>query len=250
MSEMLKKVWSILSFPDAAFLGNRVPKKLFLESDDIATSDKKLFKQVVKKIHWKYTLKPSTCPVLPFKDHEREYLEVAVLEVEMNGEKGLKRCAEIIHRLIPYPLMLCFYVDSGPFALSIAPKRFSQAQSGAFVCEGFFTTDWLLYTALSEYDSSFVHSLAWDTLPLHTYGSLYNAWMERFIAYECAQLSGKFIIRNDQARLEELRACRQLESSIKELRAQLKKSAFNKQVELNTQIKKLEQELTSRAASL
>ena len=105
-------LFSILNFPETAFLGKRVPKKQFLESGELVAGDKKLFRENVKNVYWEFTLKSSTCPVLPFRDNEREYLEVAVLQVEMNFQKGHKRIAEIIHRVIPYPLMIGFYVGT------------------------------------------------------------------------------------------------------------------------------------------
>lgn len=199
----IENIWNAISFPETALLGKRVPKKLFLESGELVASDKKLFRENVKNVYWEYTLKPSTCPVLPYRDNEREYLEVAVLQVEMNSQKGHKRIAEIIHRVIPYPLMLGFYTESGDIALSIAPKRFSQAEHGAFVAERFYTTGWMNSEALNDQESAFVASLAWGNMPLQTYGSLYSAWTDRFT-----------------------------------------------QVELNTQIKKFEQELKQLAASL
>ena len=86
-------LFSILNFPETAFLGKRVPKKQFLESGELVASDKRCFKENVKTVYWDYTLKPSTCPVLPYRDNEREYLEVAVLQVEMNAPKNNKRAA-------------------------------------------------------------------------------------------------------------------------------------------------------------
>ena len=100
-----------IGFPEFAYLHKRIPKKQFLESSDIVASDKKLFRENVKNVYWEYTLKPSTCPVLPYRDNEREYLEVAILQVELNAQKGRKRIAEIIHRLIPYPLMIGFCIN-------------------------------------------------------------------------------------------------------------------------------------------
>ena len=243
-------IWNAISFPEAALLGKRVPKKQFLESGELVASDKKLFRENVKNVYWEYTLKPSTCPVLPYRDNEREYLEVAVLQVEMNSQKGHKRIAEIIHRVIPYPLVLGFYTESGDIALSIAPKRFSQAEHGAFVAERFYTTGWMNSEVLNDQESAFVASLAWGSMPLQTYGSLYNAWTDRFTGYECSVLSGTFTIGKAVDRLERLTRCREIESKISELRGQLKKAAFNRQVELNTQIKKFEQELKQLAASL
>lgn len=274
-----------IDFPESAYLHKRVPKKQFLESGELVASDKKLFRENVKNVYWEYTLKPSTCPVLPYRDNEREYLEVAVLQVEMNFQKGHKRIAEIIHRLIPYPLMIGFSINHEPherhekgteetfrdfsafrgsnhFALSIAPKRFSQAEQGAFVAERFYTTGWMKVEIengelkmensdkLSTLNSQFITSLAWDSMPLQTYGSLYSAWTDRFTGYECSVLSGTFTIGKAVDRLERLTRCREIESRISELRGQLKKAAFNRQVELNTQIKKFEQELKQLAGEL
>ena len=250
MNKAIEIIWNAISFPEPALLGKRVPKKQFLESGELVASDKKLFRENVKNVYWEYTLKPSTCPVLPYRDNEREYLEVAVLQVEMNSQKGHKRIAEIIHRVIPYPLMLGFYTESGDIALSIAPKRFSQAEHGAFVAERFYTTGWMNSEVLNDQESAFVASLAWGSMPLQTYGSLYSAWTDRFTGYECSLLSGAFTIGKAVDRLERLTRCREIESRISELRGQLKKAAFNRQVELNTQIKKFEHELKQLAASL
>ncbi|WP_428542435.1 DUF4391 domain-containing protein [Profundibacter sp.] len=230
MNKAIENIWNAISFPEAALLGKRVPKKQFLESGELVASDKKLFRENVKNVYWEYTLKPSTCPVLPYRDNEREYLEVAVLQVEMNSQKGHKRIAEIIHWVIPYPLMLGFYTESGDIALSIAPKRFSQAEHGAFVAERFYTTGWINSETLNDQESAFVASLAWGSMPLQTYGTLYNAWTDRFTGYECSVLSGTFTIGKAVDRLEGLTRCREIESRISELRGQLKKAAFNRQV--------------------
>ena len=250
MNKAIEYAWNAISFPEAALLGKRVPKKQFLESGELVASDKKQFRENVKNVYWEYTLKPSTCPVLPYRDNERDYLEVAVLQVEMNSPKGHKRIAEIIHRVIPYPLMLGFYTETGEIALSIAPKRFSQAEHGAFVSERSYTTSWMDSRAFNDREAAFVASLAWGNMPLQTYGTLYNAWTDRFTGYECSVLSGTFTIGKAEDRLERLTRCREIESKISELRGQLKKAAFNRQVELNTQIKKFEQELKQLAASL
>ena len=81
----IETIWNAIAFPETAFLGKRVPKKQFLESGELVASDKRLFRENVKTVYWDYTLKPSTCPVLPYRDNEREYLEVAVLQVEMKA---------------------------------------------------------------------------------------------------------------------------------------------------------------------
>ncbi len=250
MSKAIERIWNAIAFPEAALLGKRVPKKQFLESGELVASDKKLFRENVKNVYWEYTLKSSTCLVLPYRDNEREYLEVAVLQVEMITQKGHKRIAEIIHRAIPYPLMLGFYTESGDIALSIAPKRFSQAEQGAFVAERFYTTSWMNSESFKTQEAAFVASLEWNSMPLQTYGTVYNAWADRFIAHECSVFTGAFTIGKAGERLEQLTRCREIELKISELRGQIKKVAFNRQVELNIQIKKFEQELKQLAESL
>ena len=247
---ILYSLFSTLQFPKEAYLHKRITKKMFLETVSLGSGDKKLFRENVKNVYWEYTLKPSTCPVLPFKDNEREYLEVAILEIELASQKGHKRIAEIIHRVIPYPLMLGFYDGTDEFSLSIAPKRFSQAEQGAFVVERFFTTGWMSNDRLNEWEAAFVASLAWTSMPLQNYGILYNAWVDRFTGYECSVLSGTFAIGKAGDQFKHLARCREIESRTSELRGLLKKEAFNRQVELNTEIKKLEQELKQLAASL
>lgn len=242
--------WDIIGFPEAALLQKRVPKKQFLENGEHSARDKKLFREGVRNVYWEYTLKPSTCPVLPYKDSEREYLEIATLQIELAANKGYKRIAEIIHRMIPYPLFLCFYTEGNNLALSIAPKRYSQSEQGAYVVECFYTTGFIQCNRIADNDKYFFNSLSWSQLPLGNYHTIYNAWVDRFIAYECSLLSGKFSIGSTGSRNNILEKCRSIESNITELKTELKQAAFNKQVELNTKIKLLEQELKTLAVSL
>jgi hypothetical protein len=243
MDKAIEYIWNAISFPETAILSKKIPKKQFLESDNVVANDKKLFRENVKNVYWEYTLKPSTCPILPFKDSEREYLELEAIQIELNIQKGYKRIAEVIHRIIPYPLLLVFYTTSDEFALSIAPKRFSRIEHGALVVEKCFLTNWMNYKTLNECENAFVSSLAWSGVSALHYGDLYNAWVERFIGYECSALSGKFNIDKNDGRSELLTRCREIESKISEMCEQIKKVPFNRQVELNIQIRKKELEL-------
>jgi len=239
-----------IAFPESAFLGARIPKKQFLDNDSISGNDKKLLKDNVKNFSWEFTLKPSTSGVLPYSDGEREYLEIAVIATELSAPKNHKRIAEIVHRVIPYPLLLIFWFDTENFALSIAPKRFSLAEKGAFVSESILTTAWLDLSCLKDYESDFVDALAWREQSLLNFKTLYDSWLDRFVSYNCAEITGTFKILNGEERQKNLARCRDIEIRISEYRHELKKSAFSRQVELNTQIKKLEHELRQLACSL
>lgn len=79
--------------------------------------------------------------------------------------------------------------------------------------------------------------------------------MDRCIALECARFTGKYCPsvgpEEREARLSRLAASRALEDRIAERKAAIRtETQFNRQVELNAEIKRLEQELRQVATSL
>jgi hypothetical protein len=251
---MTQRLFARMGFPEASQLGKRVFKKLFVENAPLTAADKKSLQKDVEDVTWQYTLKPSTTPIKAYEDAKREYLEVAVLEVAMRSRRSCVRLAEVIHRAIPYPLLIAFSFES-ECCLSVAPKRFSQAEKGVIVAEECFTTAWISMDSPTEIDRAFLDSLALGGLPHTNFLAFYSAWGDRFIAYDCALLSGSFQVApkaDDPAeRRERLATCHQLETQIADLRAALNKEAqFNRQVELNTKIKNAERRLRQLAATL
>lgn len=245
-----QSLWDIIDFPKAAYWGKRVPKKHFVENDSLPSKDRKLIRENVGHINWVYTLKPETCKILPYKDDERDYPEIAVLNVALNSDKSYRRIAEILHRVIPYPLIICLRSEDTVFSLSIAHKRFSLSESGAVVSEAATTTEWLREMNLSDIDRKFMQSLSWSNLPQQNYKKTYDAIYDAFIAYECSAFSGNYTVGNTAKRVEILSKCREIDAQKSELRAKLKKASFNAQVELNVKIKTLEHKRQSLTAQL
>jgi len=98
-------------------------------------------------------------------------------------------------------------------------------------------------------------SLAMPTLPHSNFRALYLALVERVIALDCANRTGSFDLEaagdRSETRRQVLAACRDLEAHIAEERAALKKETqFNRQVERNVRIKKMEKELAQKVAAL
>lgn len=251
---MIDTFFQSLAFPKSCHLGKRVFKKLFVENAPLTAVDKKSMQNDVDGIMWQYTLKPTTIPIKAYEDSEREYIEVAVLEVAMKNQRSCTRLAEVIHRAIPYPLLVVFSFENS-CSLSVAPKRFNQAEKGAIVVEKHFTTDWIDLGNPTAFDQAFLDSLAVSELPHTHFLALYSGWVNRFIARECAMLSGTFQIapksQDHEERRQRLAACHELEARIAELKASLRKELqFNRQVELNTKIKTTEKQLQQLAATL
>ena len=243
-----------MGIPDACQLGKRVFKKLFHENAPLGATDKKAFREDTDTITWQYTLKPATIPIQPYEDDQREYLEVAVLQVDLKTQRRTGRIAEVMHRAIPYPLIIVF-VYGTTCALSLAHKRFSQAEKGAIVAEEFTITDWIDLSAPTPVQQAFFRSLTVTTLPHTHFFAFYSAIVDRLVALDCARLTGEYRIevaaeRREQRR-QQLARCHELELQIAEYKAAIRKETqFNRQVELNTQIKELEKQLLKKTADL
>lgn len=251
---MIQNLYDKMAIPETCYLGKRVYKKLFHENANLGVTDKKAFSDDIDTIFWQYTLTPATIQIPIFVDDQREYLEIAVLQVNLKTLKRTNRIAEVIHRAIPYPLIVVFVYDT-TCALSTAHKRFSQAEKDAIVAEGFLTTDWIDLSNPERVQVDFLNSLTLVDLPQTHFFAFYSAFVDRLIALDCAQLTGKYSLepagKAKQKRRERLAACHELEVQVAELRVAIKKETqFNRKVELNAKIKRLESELKQKVACL
>jgi len=243
-----------MAIPEACQLGKRVFKKLFYQNARLGATDKKAFREDIDTITWQYTLKPSTIPIKAYEDDSRDYKEFAVLHVDLRTRRRTARIAQVIHRTIPYPLLIVFAYEKLR-ALSTAHKRLSMAEKGAIVAEDVIITDWIDLSHPTPVQRDFLSSLSIADLPHTHFLAFYSAIVERLVALDCARLTGKYCLESksakQQARSESLAACHELEGKIEELRVAIRKEVqFNRQVELNSKLKQLESKLARKASEL
>lgn len=228
-------MYKCLNIPDSCFIGNTIYKKLFYENADLSTNDKSLFTDTINKVTWLYCLKPETINISAYKDEVREYPEVEVIEVLLHKDYKLKRIAEIIMRTIPYPMVLIFRLE-GKVKFYVAHQRTNQSDSSKNTIEEFISTDWL------ESDSALFDKLDIKQMRFTNFCALYSDIVDTISIYNLST-----IIPTDDnitgAEARELSAqIEDIEQEITSLRAKLKKETqFNRKVELNIEIKRLEQ---------
>ena len=227
--------YDFLNIPDSCFIGNTIYKKLFYENADLSTSDKSLFTDTISKITWIYCLKPETINIPAYKDELRDYPEIEVIEVLVHKDYKLKRIAEIIMRTIPYPMLLVFKWEDEK-QLYVAHQRVSQSDSSRNTIEEFISTDWL------DGDSALFARLDIREMRFTNFFTLYSDIVDTISIYNLST-----IIPTDDnitgAEARELSAkIEEIEGQITSLRAKLKKETqFNRKMELNIEIKRLEQ---------
>ena len=251
---MIGAIYKYLAIPESCRLGKRVFKSLFLQKAQCGAGDKKVFEQDVDSILWQYTLKPATIPVAVYRDGKREYVEIAVLQANLRQPNRRARVAEIIQRAIPYPLLLVLSCESRA-AISLAGKRFNQADTSKIVAEEFYDTGWIAPDSATAVEKDFLDNLNFKALPQTNFYALYNGWIERLIAFQCARFSGQYRLgvpgADWQSRQYRMAECQRIEENIAELRRALQaEMQFNRQVEWNMRIKRLEKELAEKGAGL
>lgn len=227
--------YDFLKIPDSCFIDNTIYKKLFYENTDLSTSDKSLFTDTISKITWLYCLKPETINIPVYKDEVRDYPEIEVIEVLVHKDYKLKRIAEIIMRTIPYPMVLIFKLEDKRL-IFVADQRINQNDSSKNTIEEFIATDWL------DSDSALFAKLDIRQMRFTNFYALYSDMVDVISIYNLSA-----IMATDEkitgAEARELSAqIEEIEQEITSLRSKLKKeSQFNRKMELNIKIKRLEQ---------
>src|ERR1035437_7787595 len=90
------------TLPADARVDRWVPKSLLLEHGRPTAADKRLIQSGIEEVMWVAALKPTNIGVPAFQDDLREYLEIAVLSVDLRGSTRSPRLTGLIHRAIPY----------------------------------------------------------------------------------------------------------------------------------------------------
>lgn len=255
-----------LQRPDSARVDQRVPKKLLLENGAPTASDKRLITDAIEEIQWLAALKPNTIGVPSYRDAQREYLEIAVLGVTLRGAvkpASLARLAELVHRAVPYPVLLL--MEGPALTLSLAHKRWAQNEAGKVVLDGDPVSASLSHATedaaavedaiAPQIERAFVQSLSIARQPQTTLHALYQGWMERVWAWQAARLTGTYQAdttpEQAAARWQALADCERLEAEVSRLRAQAaKEKQIARQVELNLTLKRVQAELATARQQL
>jgi hypothetical protein len=264
-----------LRLPASCRVDQRVPKKMLAEHGAPTAADRRLLTDGIEELQWIAALKPGTVAIPEHRADGRDYLELAVLSVQVRATHGKEsqwlRLAELIHRAVPYPVLLIqTLAPSAPrtpaetslllparLALSLAHKRSSQNEAGKVVLNGELVRSELLGPDpdAASVAGPLLEAMAMDRQPHQDLTALYQGWMDCLTAAEAARLTGKFRLPNDSiaaaAQREALLACQQLEQEAARLRSQAaKERQIAKRVVLNLALQRLQAELSAARARL
>jgi hypothetical protein len=247
-------ILAALELPEASLVGQRIPKKLLLESGAPTSTDRRYITEGVEEMLWVAALKPATIGVFEYRDAIREYLEIAVLRLALRATAKAARVVELVHRAVPYPVLLLTELSGQP-NLSAAHKRWSQAETGKTVLEDeVVAIDWDVNRDGPCWPA-FAEASALRQQPHSTLWALYQGWIDTLLALQAARLTGNFVLAGDSqrahARRDALREYALLDRHATQLRAAAtKERQMPRRVELNLELKRVQAALSAARARL
>ncbi|WP_462133332.1 DUF4391 domain-containing protein [Peptostreptococcus stomatis] len=214
----------MIGLPKTTEFNKRIPKQKFYENLDISPALKRVFVEQVKVIYWRNKIATTTMNL----SEGKEVKEIEVFEVRLNIPTLNESLLRQIDRQIPYHILFLLEYQ-GKYQAWIGYKEVRARGNKEFKVNEYYYTEWK-----DEED-----------LQLRLEGLDLDSVYENFVR----QIAGdKLDIKNSSEDLKESVERSQykqvLQRQIDNLRIKIRKEKqFNKQVELNRDLKRLTREL-------
>ena len=235
--------FTALALPPEACIARRVPKTLLTEHGAFAAGDRRRIREGIKELRWLAALKPTTVGIAEYRDADREYVEIAVLQLDIRPARRGERLVELVHRAVPYPVLLIAWRDGTP-EVSLAHKRLSLGEATRTVIDGEIVFAQIHGDAAPEPLVAFRIALALARQPRGTLKDLYQGWIDTVQTFRAATITGAFRLPPTPAaatdREAALREYRQLTDRIATIHSVAsRETQMSRRAELNMELARL-----------
>lgn len=201
----------------------RIPKQKFYEKLNVTPALKRSFIDQIKTVIWRNKIAESTINISPGKT----VIEIEIFEIQLCTPELDTDVLKIIDKEIPYHIVFILSYE-GKYQAWTAYKEETASGNSAFKVDTYYHTEWL-----EE-----------ENLPLKADGLDIDKVYENFVR----QIAGDALQTvNDESLKESVereKKREQLKKQIAVLETKIRKEKqFNKQVEMNGQVKRLKKEL-------
>lgn len=210
----------IFDLPPQTIVNRVIPKNAF-DSYTTAKQKRKLA-ELVERIRWTNKLSPETLNL-----SGKEITEIQVFEIQLRKQKEINEIVDVFDKAIPYPIIfIVLYADMA--YVSTSSKHLHPVRENISVIDWTFKTDWQNQQAIK--------------LSIDLKKNLDHIYQDF-----CKQLSSGL---SHAKSLSEIVAFEQelslLRNKIEKVKAAIKRTVqFNRKVELNQELKKLEADLAN-----
>jgi hypothetical protein len=216
----------MLGLPKTTAFNRRIPKQKFYENLSVTPALKRVFVDQIKGIYWKNKIATTTMNLAAGET----VTEIEIIEVRLNNPELDVSVLRQIDKEIPYHIIFLLEYN-GKYQAWTAYKEEAATGRSAFKVGTYYHTDWLPEHELQ---------LKVDGINIDT---VYENFV-RQIAGETLQTDSNETLKESVERDERRQ---QMEKQIATLQAKVRKEKqLNKQVQLNTELKKLRKELEAK----
>lgn len=216
----------MIGLPKTTEFNKRIPKQKFYENINVTPALRRIFIDQIKVIYWRNKIAPSTMNL----EAGQNVTEIEVFEVKLNSAPLDVSVLRQMDKEIPYHIVFLLEYE-GKYQAWTAYKEKAGSGSNAFRVDTYYHTDWLPENELTlkidglNMDAvyeNYVRQIAGDTL--------------RAAAGEEPETLKEAVERDKQIQ--------QLQKQIEVLQTKIRREKqLNRQMELNTELKKLKKEL-------
>ena len=212
----------MLGLPKTTDFNKRIPKEKFYENLNVTPTVKKCFVDQIKVIYWRNKIASSTTNLAAGST----VTEIEVFEVRLKTNILDEAVLRQIDKEIPYHIIFLLEYD-GKYQVWTAYKEASTGNT-AFKVNHYYHTDWMTE----------------DELPLKLEGLNVDTVYENFVY----QIAGDTLQANENESLQDVverdEKVKNFKKQIEVLQAKIRKEKqLNVQMKLNSQLKKLKEEL-------
>ncbi len=244
---MIDEILKGLDIPKECYINKPIFKKMIRENFTLNSSEKKILAENIGSISLEYILNKNNINISQYVDEDRKYLEINFLKVEISNINKLKQITTILQN-IPKPLII-FFVHKNSLCINISPKRLSKSTNDKLVIEENYFTHWINLAEKNNLEKEFIDSLNINNQSFTNFLSFYTSYLDKILSLNASKFSGTLNINEDTKDI--LDDIATIEISISELKSKIKKETnFSDKVNLNIELKKLNDKLKNLKSNL
>jgi hypothetical protein len=216
---------SFYNYPDKALVNRNIPKTKFYEHASISRAVKDAFVSQIQQITWAYKLSPETTNLPAVKG----LFEIQVFNIQLKTPELTEGVLLSIDKAIPHPIIYqLFFQDK--MRVVLAYKRLNDSDETKWVIEQYVSSAWMPIAETDHLKTSLPIAL--------NLGGLYEQMLKALMPI--AANEGESI----KAQTERLSQITQKQKEIAQLQSKMRnEKQFNRKVEMNNQLKTMQQQL-------
>jgi len=208
----------MFNLPKSTVVKKVIPKNAFDAYTN--TRQKKIFSEKILRITWTNKLSQDTIHITG-----KDVQEIQFFEIELKDKLNIKDLLVIIDKAIPYHIIFKIKFDE-EYYLSTSAKHIHPTNDDNAVIDYTFSTDWMSKNEIRFY-LELKSNLDW----------IYKNFCSQFVANANESINLKELVENEK-KLEGIK------KDIEKVKSEISRcKQFNKKVELNLSLKKLENEM-------